>query len=98
MAALEYRMLGEEELKAGLEGLSGWTVEGGQITKTFSFEAYKDGLVFATAVGYLADRLNHHPDLRVGYGKVGVSVSTHAVNGLSPFDLELARRIEGLLA
>ena len=98
MPTLEYRMLDEEELLAGLESLPGWAVEGGEISKAFSFKTYKDGLVFAAAVGHLADRLNHHPDLFVGYGKVRVAVSTHAVKGLSPFDLELARRIESILA
>jgi 4a-hydroxytetrahydrobiopterin dehydratase len=95
--ALEYRMLSADELTAALALLPAWTVEGGLLTKTFSFKTYKDGVVFAAAVGHVADRLDHHPDMLVSYAKVSVSMSTHAVNGLSPFDFELARRIEGLL-
>ncbi len=97
MAALEYRMLDEREVADGLALLPGWAVEGAKIEKTFPFKTYKDGLVFAVAVGHLADRLDHHPDLFVGYRKVRVASSTHTVDGLSPFDLELAKRIEGLL-
>jgi len=95
MPELEYRKLTDEELQAGL--LPGWSVVGGQITKTFAFEAYKDGIVFAAVVGHLADRMDHHPDITIGYRKVTVAVDTHAVQGLSPYDLELARRIEGTL-
>ena len=66
------------------------------ISKTFSFKTYKDGLVFASAVGFVADKLNHHPDMAVGYAKVSISVNTHDVGGLSPYDFELARRIDCL--
>lgn len=90
------RLLTERELAEGLATLSGWAVEEGKIVKRFAFKTYKDGLVFAVAVGYTADQLDHHPDLEVGYAKVRVAVDTHSVGGLSPLDLELARRIEEL--
>lgn len=96
MAELAYRLLSEAEVAEGLRSLSGWSVEGGQITRTFAFDAYQKGLVFAATVGYLADTLNHHPDLFIGYGKVRVAMNTHDVGGLSPYDLELARRIEAV--
>ncbi len=97
MAALEYRKLEPSEIEAGLAALSGWSVQGGKIAKTFAFETYKDGLAFVAAVGFLADAMDHHPDLTVGYRSVAVAINTHAVEGLSPFDFELARRIETLL-
>jgi len=93
---LAYRKLTEEEVQQGLSELPGWTVESGLLQKEFAFDSYKSGLVFAVAVGHLADRLDHHPDLHIGYQRVRIQVSTHAVKGLSPYDLELARRIEAL--
>lgn len=96
VSVLEYRLLSDSEISDGLAGLEGWTVEEEKLTKRFTFKTYKDGLVFAVAVGYLADKMNHHPDLEVGYAKLKVAVNTHDVGGLSPYDLELARRIEGL--
>jgi len=94
---LEYRLLTDSELAQGLDALQDWVIEGGKIAKRYTFKTYKDGLVFALAVGHVADRLDHHPDLEVGYAKVRVSVNTHSVGGLSPYDLELARRIDGLM-
>ena len=96
MFPLEYRILTDDELKKALETLPGWSVEDGQLVKRFEFKTYKDGLVFAVAVGYLADKLNHHPDLAIGYAKAKVSLSTHDVNGLSPYDVELATQIKAL--
>ena len=96
MADLSYTKLGEDDVAQRLGSLDGWAVEGGMMTKTFTFDRYKDGVVFASAVGWLADSLDHHPDLLLTYGKVRVAMNTHAVEGLSPYDFELARRIETL--
>ncbi|MGV3618607.1 MAG: 4a-hydroxytetrahydrobiopterin dehydratase [Fimbriimonas sp.] len=96
METLAYRKLDEAEAQARLAEAPGWSIEDGKLTKSFKFESYKDGVVFGTAVAYLSDRLDHHPDLEIGYGRVRVSVNTHSVEGLSPYDFELARRIEAI--
>lgn len=96
MFALEYRLLTESELEQALAALPGWSIENGLLVKRFEFKTYKDGLVFAMAVGHMADKLDHHPDLTIGYAKLQVAMSTHAVGGLSPYDVELARLIETL--
>ncbi len=94
---LEYRLLTNSELESSLRDLAGWAVENGMLTRRFEFKTYKDGLVFAVAVGYLADKLDHHPDLAVGYTKVTVAMNTHSVKGLSPYDIELASCIDAII-
>lgn len=91
---LAYVALTEPQLLEALGELRDWSVYEGKLVKTFQFAAYGDGLVFASAVGHLAERLNHHPDLLIGYRKVTIAVVTHDVGGLSPYDVELARRID----
>lgn len=93
---LAYRKLDESEANTALASTPGWAIEDGKLTKSFKFETYKDGVVFSSAVGFVADKLNHHPDILVGYAKVNVSVNTHDVGGLSPYDFELAKRIDAL--
>ena len=97
MPHLEYKKLDEKELATGLAGLSKWKVDDGMLTRQFEFKSYKDGLVFATSVGWQADSLNHHPDMLIEYCKVKVSTITHDSGGLTSYDLELARRIDGLV-
>ena len=97
MTKLEYRLLTDLEIAHGLKELDEWAVEGGKLSRRYEFKTYKDGLVFAVAVGHIADRLDHHPDLEIGYAKVKIAVNTHAVGGLSPYDLELAHRIDALM-
>lgn len=96
MADLAYIKLGDDDVAERLKTLIDWSVSDGKLTKTYAFATYKDGIVFASAVGYLADKMNHHPDVTIGYGKVTVSVNTHDVGGLSPYDFELAHRIDAL--
>ena len=93
---LAYRKLEESEANSALDTVSGWSIKDEKLTKDFKFETYKDGVVFASAVGFVADKLNHHPDIQIGYAKVNISVNTHDVGGLSPYDFELARRIDTL--
>jgi 4a-hydroxytetrahydrobiopterin dehydratase len=93
---LEYRKLDDSEVESAVGNLDGWAIQDGKLAKLFVFETYKDGVVFASAVGFVSDKLNHHPDIAIGYGKVKVAVNTHDVGGLSPYDFELARRIDSL--
>ena len=96
MSELKYVKLDEAEFRAALAKIDGWAVSDGKLTKSFAFKSYKDGVVFAAAVAWVAYKLNHHPDLHIGYAKVTVSVNTHDVGGISPYDFELARLIDGL--
>lgn len=96
MIELAYRKLTDTETASELGTAPKWALEGDVLTRTFEFKTYKDGVVFAAAVGFVADKLDHHPDISLGYGKVKVAVNTHSVGGISPYDFELARRIDAL--
>ena len=94
---LEYRKLDEAEITAGLAKLPHWSIVDGQISRTFKFENYLEGPKFAIKVGKIAEDINHHPDIHIGYCQVTVRVNTHDVGGLSPYDFELARLVDMIL-
>lgn len=89
-------LLSEEALAEAMSGLPGWAVQGGMLTKTYPLKSYAEGVVFASAIGWTADGLDHHPDLFIGYQKVVVSTVTHDAGGLTGKDVVLARRVEAL--
>lgn len=93
---MERRKLDPSEIETALANLNGWSHADSQIKKEYSFDTYKAGLVFAVAVGHLADRMDHHPDLFIGYQKVKVGLNTHDLGGISTWDFELAMQIESL--
>jgi 4a-hydroxytetrahydrobiopterin dehydratase len=95
MPELSYERLSDEQIAERLARVPGWTIEDGALTRLYEFPSYAAGVVFACAVGYLADSLDHHPDLTIGYQRVRVSLKTHdAGGGLTSYDFELARRID----
>ena len=97
MLNLEYRQLNDREVADCLRELPNWSLAGDKITRSFEFNSYAAGVMFASAVGQIADHLDHHPDIHIGYQTVDLSVNTHSVNGLSPYDFELAKRVDSLV-
>lgn len=94
---LSYDLLDDTAVRSALAELPGWRLDGGRIAKEFAFPAYARAALFCATVAHVAERLDHHPDLTLTYGKVQVATSTHSAGGVTGYDLELARRIEALL-
>lgn len=88
------------DAKTWLAALPGWSFAPGdkEIRKEFRFPDFVRALAFVNALGYLAERENHHPDLELGWGRVLVRFSTHDVGGLSRNDFICAAKTEALLA
>lgn len=82
-----------------LEALDGWELgtDGKSIVKTFSFPDFHHTLEFIHAVGFMANREDHHPDLEAGYGHCTLRWSTHDVGGLSMNDFICAARVDAML-
>ena len=84
-------------LEAALAGLPGWSRAGDSIEKQFEFDDFRAALAFMVRVGFEAEALDHHPELRNVYNRVTVGLSTHdAGDRVTEMDLELARNIEGI--
>ena len=89
--------LTEAEISAGLATLNNWSREGDALVKAFAFDSYLAGVAFAASVGVVAEGLDHHPDMTVGWRRVTVSFTTHdAGNQLSAKDIAAAAAIDGL--
>ncbi len=64
--------------------------------RAFSFANFREALDFTNAVGELAENQGHHPDLYLSWGKVGIEIWTHKIDGLTESDFVLAAKIDGL--
>ena len=57
-----------------LAQLDGWKVQDDKaLTKQFTFPDFVKAVDFVNAITPVAEAEGHHPDLSVGWGKVGVS-------------------------
>jgi len=82
-----------------LAELPGWSLTaGGQmIEKKWTVQDFLAGMDFLNRVAELAEKDQHHPDVHLtGYRNVSITLSTHAIGGLSENDFILAAKINDL--
>lgn len=85
----------EEWLAANL---SKWKLADGWIRRTYRTASWKGTLLVINTVGHLAEAAWHHPDITASYAWVEVRLQTHTAKGITRKDLELARKIEEVIA
>ena len=90
--------LTSEQIEDYFKVLSGWkVVENTSIIKQYQCKDFAEALSFVNAVGAIAESEGHHPDMNLfGWNKVAVTLSTHAIGGLSTNDFILAAKIDAM--
>jgi 4a-hydroxytetrahydrobiopterin dehydratase len=78
--------------------VAGWIVadDARSIYKEFVFDDFDQNMMFVNQIAELAETEGHHPDLNISYNKLRVTLTTHAINGLSENDFILASKIDEL--
>ena len=89
MAALNH-----EAVQNGLAKLQGWSVEGGEIRKKYTFKSFLPGIEFVNRIAHAAEEAGHHPDITINYNVVGIALSTHSEGGITEKDFALAAKID----
>lgn len=81
-----------------LKQIPGWTVSDDtkSILRDFKFKNFAEALHFTNQIGAIAEDEGHHPDLELGWGRVSVKLTTHAIKGLSENDFIVAAKINTL--
>ncbi len=79
-----------------LESVPTWsqTTDGLSIERVFHFNDFKTGLAFVNNIGEIAESEGHHPDITLTYTKVTVTLSTHALGGLTENDFIVASKVD----
>lgn len=88
--------LTEEQISDELLRLNGWSRDVSWIEKKYDFKNFLRAMLFVNAVAYVAESLNHHPDIIIHYHTVTVRTWTHATGGLTRYDFALAAEIDAL--
>ena len=88
--------LAPEQMATELAATPGWEVGDGQLTRTVTRKDFRDALLFVNALGFLAERAGHHPDILIVWNAVTLTLITHSEGGLTKKDFELARQINEL--
>ena len=73
-----------------------WTRTGTAIERTSKFDSYPEAISFLVRVAFLAEAMNHHPDVMNSWTTVKLSLTTHDAGGLTALDFKLAKKIDAL--
>ena len=85
----------QERLRAELH--PEWKIDAGHhLERGFEFADFRAALAFTNAVGALAEEQGHHPDISLAWGKVRLTLWTHAVDGLTESDFVFAAKVDRL--
>ena len=74
---------------------SGWTVvDDHHLHKNYELKNFAEALGFTNRIGAIAEEQGHHPDIFLAWGKVGITIWTHKINGLTESDFVFAAKCE----
>ena len=64
------------------------------LEKKFTFKNFLESQNFVNQVGKISEKEGHHPEILFGWGYAKISITTHAIEGLSENDFILAAKID----
>lgn len=89
--------LNADQLRALEQELPLWSLCNDRLQRELRFRDFVEAFAFMTKVALIAEAMGHHPEWSNVWNRVTIALTTHDTGGLSDLDLELARRIDGLL-
>lgn len=88
--------LTKEQAQDLMEQVPAWALadDAKSIRRVFGFKDFATALAFTNTLGKLAEEEWHHPEIRLSWGSVEVTLTTHSIKGLSENDFILATKID----
>jgi 4a-hydroxytetrahydrobiopterin dehydratase len=85
-------------LNSGVTGLHpSWTAGPQALTRSVLFPSFLAAVAFIDELAPIAERLDHHPDLRLSWRTIELSLSTHSAGGVTAYDLALALELDPII-
>ena len=81
-----------------MKDLRGWTLQGDEIVKQYTFKNFPEAIAFVSRLAPEAEAADHHPDILVNYKRVTLTYSTHSEGGLTDKDFAGAAAADRLAA
>ena len=90
--------LSQADVDERMKDLRGWTLQGDEIVKQYTFKNFPEAIAFVSRLAPEAEAADHHPDILINYKRVTLTYSTHSEGGLTEKDFAgavMADRIIG---
>jgi 4a-hydroxytetrahydrobiopterin dehydratase len=80
-----------------VENPDGWGEVDGALERELKFASFPNAIAFVNHLADLAERENHHPEIRLEFTRVTVRWWTHTASGVTDRDRRLAELTNALL-
>jgi 4a-hydroxytetrahydrobiopterin dehydratase len=91
-------VLDTDSVRDAISVLDGWEGDQHAIRRTVTAPDFRTGIRIVDAVAEVAEERNHHPDIDIRWRKVTFTLSTHSAGGVTKKDIDLAQRIDAIVA
>jgi len=75
--------LSQADLDQQMKTIKGWTLQGDEIRKQYTFKDFVAAIAFVNRLAPIAEAADHHPDILISYKRVTLTYSTHSEGGLT---------------
>ena len=65
---------------------AGWSKQRNALVRIHKFESFVDAIAFVVKLGFYAESVDHHPDLKISYRTVMIEWTTHSAGGVTKKD------------
>jgi len=72
----------------------GWGDSKQKLERTFKFKDFNESIDFVNKVSKIAESQNHHPDIKINYNKVKISITDHEKGEVSEKCHKLVKAID----
>jgi len=83
-----------DQIDTALKNMPGWAYEANHLDKTYRFSTFGEALEFVNAVGVIAQKTHHIPDVDLRQHDVKVRLTSSDVGGVTQADIELAKEFD----
>ena len=90
--------LTHDETERRLADIPGWGIANGTLHRELEFRNFVEAFGFMAMVALEAEKLNHHPDWSNSWNRVVIELVSHDAGAVTDRDVQLATKINGLLA
>ena len=91
-------LLSQEDVANRLADLVDWSGDTSSITRTAKLPTFLAGIGVVDGVAAVAEEMDHHPDIDIRWRTLTFVCSTHSAGGVTTNDIDLARRIDEIIA
>ena len=73
-----------------------WGNSNKKLERTFKFKDFNESIEFVNEVSKIAESQNHHPDIKINYNKVKLSITDHEKGEVSAKCHKLVKAIDNI--